>query len=493
MQKFDVFKDIAERTGGDIYLGVVGPVRTGKSTFIKRFLELLVLPNISDPDDRERAVDAMPQAGAGRRVMTSEPKFIPDDGVAITIKDSLHLRVRLVDCVGYTVPGALGYEDEDGAPRMVRTPWHEEDIPFQEAAEIGTRKVIAEHSTFGVVVTSDGTATDLPRKNFVEAERRVIQELRALSKPFVILLNTLDPFAREALDLARELEGDHDVPVIPTNIADLDLDDIESLLFRALYEFPVAEAAIDLPDWVEALEPGHWLRRRFEQAVEESVGKVRRLRDIDRAVEQLRGYDFLEAVALKRMDLGTGLANIELSAKDDLFWQVLQEVSGLTIAGRLDVVTHLKTLAGVKRDYDTIAGALRDARESGYGIVVPTRQEMTFEEPELTRRGGQYAVRLRASAPSLHLLRADIEAELTPIIGNEKQCEELVHYLMDKFEDDPRKIWDSDIFGKSLHELVVEGVTAKLHRMPENARQKLQETLTRIINEGSGGLICIII
>lgn len=295
--------------------------RTSLNAPAVTFLELLVLPNISDPDDRERAVDAMPQAGAGRRVMTSEPKFIPDDGVAITIKDSLHLRVRLVDCVGYTVPGALGYEDEDGAPRMVRTPWHEEDIPFQEAAEIGTRKVIAEHSTFGVVVTSDGTATDLPRKNFVEAERRVIQELRALSKPFVILLNTLDPFAREALDLARELEGDHDVPVIPTNIADLDLDDIESLLFRALYEFPVAEAAIDLPDWVEALEPGHWLRRRFEQAVEESVGKVRRLRDVDRAVEQLRGYSTISWISSRTIPGRSGTRTSSASPSMNSWWK----------------------------------------------------------------------------------------------------------------------------------------------------------------------------
>jgi len=493
VERFDVFRDIAERTGGDVYLGVVGPVRTGKSTFIKKFIELLVLPNITDPNDRERAIDAMPQAGAGRRVMTSEPKFVPDEGVGITIRDSLHLRVRLVDCVGYTVPGALGYEEEGGTPRMVRTPWHDEDVPFQEAAELGTRKVITEHSTFGVVVTSDGSATDLPRKSFLDAERRVVQELRDLGKPFVVILNTLNPYSRETLDLARELEVEYDVPVLPTNIAELQHEDIEALLEQALYEFPVSEVTIDLPHWVETLDRNHWLRRRFEQAVEDCVGKVRRLRDIDGAVERLRGYDFVENAALRRMDMGTGVAVVELGAREELFWQVLQEVSGISIEGKHDLLTNMRELAAIKREYEVIAEALRDARETGYGVVAPTQTDMAFEEPELIRRGSQYGVRLRARAPSLHMFRADIEAEFTPIIGSEKQCEELVRYLMDKFEDDPQKIWDSDIFGKSLHDLVLEGVTNKLYRMPENAQQKLQETLTRIINEGSGGLICIII
>jgi stage IV sporulation protein A len=307
------------------------------------------------------------------------------------------------------------------------------------------------------------------------------------------VLNTLNPFSRETLDLARELEAEYDVPVLPTNIADLNHEDIEALLEQALYEFPVKEVTVDLSPWVETLDRGHWLRRRFEQAVEEAMGRIRRLRDVDGAVEHLRTYDCVESASLRRMEMGTGVATVELAAGEDLFWQVLQEVSGITIEGKHDLLTHMRELARAKRDYDVIAEALKDARETGYGIVAPTQSDMSFEEPELMRRGSQYGVRLKASAPSLHLLRADIEAELTPIIGSEKQCEELVRYLMDKFEDDPKKIWDSDIFGKSLHELVLEGVTNKLYRMPENAQHKLQETLTRIINEGSGGLICIII
>lgn len=492
MDKLDLFRDIAERTGGDIYLGVVGPVRTGKSTFIKRLMELLVLPNIKNIHDRERAKDELPQSGGGRTIMTTEPKFIPNEAVEITINNSIRFRLRVVDCVGYTVEGALGYEEEDG-PRMVHTPWFEEEIPFQEAAEIGTRKVINDHSTIGVVVTTDGSITDLPRANYVPAEERVINELKELGKPFVVILNTMRPNSPEAQALARELTEKYDVPVLPVDCAEMKQADILKILEEVLYEFPVSEVNVNLPLWVEELESGHWLRSRFEQAVNDTVVNVRRLRDIQRAVAKLSEYDFVSKVDLEQMDMGTGVATINMKARDDLFMKVLEEVSGFTIEGEHHLLRLMKELSYAKREYDKVASALQEVKATGYGVVTPRLDEMNLEEPELIRQGNRFGVRLKASAPSLHIIRADITTEITPIIGTEKQCEELVRYMLNEFEEDPKKIWESNIFGKSLHDLVREGIQNKLQRMPENAQIKLQETLTRIVNEGSGGLICIII
>lgn len=492
MEKFDIFQDIAERTGGDIYVGVVGPVRTGKSTFIRRFLETLVLPNIKDINERERAKDAMPQGGTGRTIMTTEPKFVPDDGIEIAIRDNLKLRVRLVDCVGYAVAGALGYEEADG-PRMVQTPWFEYEIPFQEAAEIGTRKVISDHSTIGLVVTTDGSITDIPRDNYVDAEGRVIRELRDLGKPFIVILNSTHPFARETRELADQLQAQYDVPVLPVDCAQLSQDDIYVIMEQVLYEFPVREVNINLPQWVETLESKHWLRKKFEEAVRETLEGIRRLRDIESAIGRLGSYDFVQDVVLRSMDMGTGIAAIDMDAKETLYFQVLEEISGLTIEGKHGLLTLMKELAAAKREWDVVADAVKKVRETGYGMVPPRLVDMSFADPELIKQGNRFGVRLKASAPSLHLIRADIETEITPIIGTEKQCEELVKYLMDRFEEDPKKLWESDIFGKSLHDLVREGIQNKLTEMPENARQKLQETLQRIINEGSGGLICIII
>ncbi|MDN5363292.1 MAG: stage sporulation protein [Eubacteriales bacterium] len=492
MDKLDLFRDIAERTGGDIYLGVVGPVRTGKSTFIKRLMELLVLPNIKNIHERERAKDELPQSGGGRTIMTTEPKFIPNEAVEITINNSIRFRLRVVDCVGYTVEGALGYEEEDG-PRMVHTPWFEEEIPFQEAAEIGTRKVINDHSTIGVVVTTDGSITDLPRANYVPAEERVINELKELGKPFVVILNTMRPQSPEAQELARELTEKYDVPVLPVDCAEMKQADILKILEEVLYEFPVSEVNVNLPLWVEELESGHWLRSHFEQAVNDTVVNVRRLRDIQRAVAKLSKYDFISQVELEQMDMGSGVATINMRVRDDLFMKVLEEVSGFTIEGEHHLLRLMKELSYAKREYDKVASALQEVKATGYGVVTPRLDEMNLEEPELIRQGNRFGVRLKASAPSLHIIRADITTEITPIIGTEKQCEELVRYMLNEFEEDPKKIWDSNIFGKSLHDLVREGIQNKLQRMPENAQIKLQETLTRIVNEGSGGLICIII
>lgn len=492
MEKFDIFKDIAERTGGDIYIGVVGPVRTGKSTFIRKFMELLVLPNIADPNERQRTIDELPQGGMGRTIMTTEPKFIPDEGVRITIKDSLSLRVRMVDCVGYTVPGAAGYEDEKG-PRLVNTPWFEEEIPFQEAAEIGTKKVISEHSTIGLVITTDGSFLEIPREDFVDAEERVVRELKDIGKPFVVVLNSCHPDTKDTVGLAERLKTKYDVPVIPLDVTTLDEDAVYGVMEQVLYEFPVREVVVNLPRWVEELEAGHWLRKKFEESVAETVQNIRRLRDVEGAVAALGAFDFVEKAVLQSMEMGTGIATVDMQAREELYWKVLEEITGLPIEGKHDLIRRMKDLVHAKNEYDVIREAIEDVRTVGYGLVPPRLSEMTFEDPELIRQGGRYGVRLRASAPSLHFIRADVETEVTPIIGTERQCEELVKYLLEKFEDDPKKIWESDIFGKSLHDLVREGIENKLYRMPENAQVKIQETLTRIINEGSGGLICILI
>jgi len=492
MEKLDIFRDIAERTGGDIYLGVVGPVRTGKSTFIKRFMEFLVLPNIKNIHDKERARDELPQSGGGRTIMTTEPKFIPNEAISINVSNGLNVKMRVVDCVGYTVDGALGYEEDEG-PRMVTTPWFESEIPFQEAAEIGTRKVIADHSTIGLVITTDGSITEIHRENYLAAEERVIEELRELNKPFLVVVNSTHPNAPETKELAASLEARYDVPVLPLDCAELTQDDILYVLEEILYEFPVNEVNINLPRWIEELDPSHWLRDKFENAVKETVRFIKRLRDIDSAMDTLGTFDFVQDVLLRNMDMGSGVATIEMTAQDGLFYEVLAELTGFRIEGEHHLLRLMQDLAVAKREYDKVAEALTEVRSTGYGVVTPRLDEMNLEEPELIRQGSRFGVKLKASAPSLHIIRADITTEITPIIGTEKQCEELVRYMLDEFEESPKKIWDSMIFGKSLHDLVREGIQNKLHRMPENAQVKLQDTLQRIVNEGSGGLICIII
>ena len=492
METFDIFQDIATRTGGDIYIGVVGPVRTGKSTFIKRFMDLLVLPNISDVYDKQRSVDELPQSGGGKTIMTTEPKFVPSEAVEVEIEDNVKVRVRLVDCVGYTVRGALGYEDEAG-PRMVVTPWFDYEIPFEEAAEFGTRKVITDHSTIGLVVLTDGSITEIPRENYAPAEARVIAELRQLHKPFVAVLNSAAPWSREAQDLASELAVKYQVPVIPLDCMRMDVEDVKGVLREVLYEFPVREVSVRLPVWLSELAEDHWLRQRFQEAVVTTVKEVKRIRDIHGVVDKLSEEEFVSGADLTTMELGTGTVVIDLEAPRSLFFQVVQEVSGLEVEGDHHLLRLMKELSVAKREYDKIADGLRDARELGYGIVMPLLDELTFEEPELIRQGSRFGVKLKASAPSIHMIRANIETEVTTNVGTERQGEELVRRLSEEFEKDPDRIWNTDFLGKSLHELVKEGIESKLYRMPENAQQKLQETLQKIVNEGSGGLICIIL
>ncbi len=492
MEKVDIFKDIAERTGGDIYLGVVGSVRTGKSTFIKKFMELVVIPNIENESEKARAQDELPQSAAGKQIMTTEPKFVPNQAVQLHVDEGLDVNVRLVDCVGYTVPGAKGYEDENG-PRMINTPWYEEPIPFQEAAEIGTRKVIQEHSTLGVVITTDGTIGEIPRSSYIESEQRVISELKEVGKPFIVIVNTVRPHHPETDALRQELSENHDVPVLAMSVESMNEQDINNVLREVLFEFPVHEVNVNLPSWVMVLKEDHWLRKSYEDAVQDTVKDIKRLRDVDRVVGQFGEYDFIDHAGLAGIEMGQGVAEIDLYAPDDLYDQILKEVVGVEIRGKDHLLQLMQDFAHAKSEYDQVADALKMVKQTGYGIAAPTVNDMSLDEPEIIRQGSRFGVRLKAVAPSIHMIKVDVESEFAPIIGTEKQSEELVRYLMQDFEENPLSIWNSDIFGRSLNSIVREGIQAKLSLMPENARYKLKETLERIINEGSGGLIAIIL
>ncbi|TCS84132.1 stage IV sporulation protein A [Tepidibacillus fermentans] len=493
MENFDIFKDIAERTGGDIYIGVVGAVRTGKSTFIKKFMETLVLPKISNENEKVRATDELPQSAAGRTIMTTEPKFVPNQAVQLHVDEGLNINVRLVDCVGYAVQGAKGYEDENGRPRMVNTPWFDEPIPFQEAAEIGTRKVIQEHSTIGVVVTTDGSITDIAREDYIEAEERVVAELKELGKPFVMIINSVDPESEQVGLLREELSEKYDIPVLAMSVANIQEADILNVLREVLFEFPVHEVNVNLPSWVMVLNEDHWLLKNFQEAVQSTVKDIRRLRDVRMVVDQFKEYEFISDATLADMNMGQGVAEIDLFAPDELYDQILMEIVGVEIKGKDHLLQLMVEFSNAKREYDKVAEALAMVKQTGYGIANPSLEDMTLAEPELIRQGSKFGVRLKATAPSIHMVKVDVESEFAPIIGSEKQSEELLRYLMQDFEEDPLKMWESDIFGRSLASIVREGIQAKLSMMPENARYKLKETLERIINEGSGGLIAIIL
>ncbi len=487
-----LYESIAQRTQGDIYIGVVGPVRTGKSTFIKRFMENLVIPKIENIYQRERARDELPQSGSGRSIMTAEPKFVPEEAVEIVMEDGAALSVRLIDCVGYMVPGAMGAM-EDGIPRMVTTPWFEQEIPMVQAAEIGTRKVIEEHCTIGIVMTTDGTITDIPRENYRDAEERVIEELRAMGKPFLVVLNSAEPYSEHARILREEIAEKYNVTCVCVNCLELDEEAVTGIIRGVLCEFPVRELDLFLPAWVDALPFEHPIKSGLYGAVRSGAAGLRRMRDVRGCIDAMGECDTISRVCICSMDMGTGVAQAELELPRGLFYETLSQQSGFTMRDDGDLMSLLSGLADMKRSYDKVAKALEQVKETGYGIVMPDTEELTLEEPEIVRQGGRYGVRLKASAPSIHMIRADIQTEVSPIMGTEKQSEEMIHYLLEEFEGDTTKIWQSNIFGKSFHELVGEDLNAKLKRMPEDAQSKLRETLQRIINEGTGGLICIIL
>ena len=492
MENLNLYQDIKARNDGDVYIGVVGPVRTGKSTFIKRFMDLLVIPNISNDYKRERAQDELPQSAAGRTIMTTEPKFIPNEAVEITVGGNIKLKTRLVDCVGYLVNNAIGYLEDD-VPRMVKTPWSDEEIPFELAAEIGTKKVIQEHSTIGLVVTTDGSITDIPRQDYIEAEERVVNELKELNKPFVIILNSNFPYSDSTIDLAIKLEEKYNAPVIPTDCSNLNIEDINNIFGRILYEFPIEQINITYPKWVDSLSDDHWLKNSLFNDIKSGFNDINVLKEIDRSLDSMQSTEVISKTTIDNINLGTGEVNITIHLNDDLFYKVISEVSNIEINNEGDLFSIMAELSMVKKEYDKIAPALTEVKQKGYGIVTPTMEELILEEPEMVKQGSKFGVKLKAKAPSIHMIRADIETEVSPIVGSEKQSEELVNYLLSEFENDPIKIWESNIFGKNLHELVNEGLQNKLYKMPEDARIKLQETLERIINEGSGGLICIIL
>ena len=500
----EIYRDIATRTGGDIYIGVVGPVRTGKSTFIKKFMETVVIPNIAGEHDKIRARDELPQSAGGRTVMTTEPKFIPDEAVQITVGDCGRVNVRMIDCVGYLVPDAIG-NTENGTPRMVHTPWSEEPIPFDDAAEMGTRKVITDHSTIGMLITTDGSFGDIPRESYIDAEERVAREMQEIGKPFAVILNSTDPASAAAERLALDLENKYGAPVALVNCTELNGEDIAHILHMLLMEFPIREIRLRMPPWTSALDSGHWLYQAIEETALKTARMITKVGQIPqtytdalctalRSCLQENGEENTALdVQVDGIDLGCGVAEIGLGLPQSLYYKIIGEWTGLDIHSERELLSALRTLSDAKREYDKYAAAIRELDENGYGIVMPDVDSLKLEEPEIVKQAGGYGVRLRASAPSVHMIRASIETEINPIVGTEQQSEELVRNLLRDFEEDPKQIWESNLFGKSLYELINDGLHAKLAHMPDDARQKLGETLSRVINEGSGGLICIIL
>ena len=492
MEKFDIYKDIAERTQGDIYVGVVGPVRTGKSTFIKRFMELMVIPNIDNPHKKERAKDELPQSGSGKTIHTTEPKFVPNEAVEIEFKGGTKFKVRMVDCVGYIVKGALGYAEGE-APKMVNTPWYDYEIPFEEAAEIGTKKVINEHSTIGLLITTDGSITGIERGEYLEAEGRVVDELKSINKPFIMVLNSKNAAAPETEVLARELEEKYDVPVQVMDVMNMNEGDIANIFQRILREFPVKEINIDMPEWIENLSSKHWVKISFMKFLKDMCKDIFKVRDINKSLSGFSEVDFLDSAKLDEMNMGEGTARVNIIPKQELFYKILGETCDCEIKGENDLLTLMGEFSRAKVEYDKIAEALKDVKEKGYGLVAPQLSEMTLEEPEIVQHGGRYGVKLKASAPSLHFIKADIQTEISPIMGTEKQSEDFYKSILEQFENDKSQIWQSNMFGKSLEVLVKEGLQNKLFKMPDDVQVKIQKTLQRIINEGNGSLICIIL
>ena len=492
MQAYDVYKDISERTGGDIYIGVVGAVRTGKSTFIRNMMDLLVLPRIQDAHEKQRITDELPQSGAGRTIMTTQPKFVPGEAVSVDIDGRAELRIRMVDCVGYLIPGALGQNEED-APRMVKTPWYDHDIPFEQAAEIGTKKVIDEHATIGVVLTTDGSIAGIPRENYIAAEERVVSELKQIGKPFVVVLNSASPHSLEAQALKNQLSEKYGVSVVLMDVLNMGRDDVNLLLSDILYEFPVRKVNYAVSGWLCSLDPDHWLFREILQKVEAAAEQVTAMKDFRHLLEPFEEEAYIRRVSIDEILPGEGSILIDMDLKQELFYQILGQECGCEIQDDGHLMELIKELMYAKQQYDRMEGALREVENTGYGIVRPTMEEMTLEEPEMVKQGSRFGVRLKASAPSLHLIRVDVETEVSPIVGTESQSREFVGYLMEEFQQDPGKLWETDLFGKSIYTIVQEGLAGKMASIPDEAREKLREAMGRMINEGDAGVLCILL
>ena len=487
-----IYSDISKRTGGELYVGVVGPVRTGKSTFVKKFLEEMMLPNILNEYDRTRARDVMPQSASGKTVMTAEPKFIPDEAVEVVLSDNAAVKMRLIDCVGYLVPGAVGHT-ENGEPRMVKTPWHENEIPFEQAAEEGTSRVITDHSTVAMLVTCDGSFGDIPRENYIEAEERIVSELKALNKPFCVIMNTSDPESTNSVELALNLENRYGCPVALLNCLEIDSEDIDNIFSMLLYEFPVTEIDVNFPEWMKYLPEGHHLTGSIVESTKACIDEIHNMGDIKSVFSKINLNPNISEANVTKMDMSSGSVEIDILPEAGIYYKTLEEITGLDLENESKMFSAVCELSDIKRKYDRVSSALEEVESKGYGIVMPDISELELDEPEIVRQAGNYGVKLRASAKSIHMIKATIDAEINPIVGTEQQSEDLIAYLTNEFQENPTMIWNTDLLGKSLYDLVNEGLRSKLQNMPDESRVKLSETLEKIINEGCGGLICIIL
>ncbi len=485
----NIYADIAARTGGNIYIGVVGPVRTGKSTLIKRIMQTLVIPRIDDPYLKERAKDELPQSGSGKTIMTSEPKFVPEEAVEISPDGTARLRVRMIDSVGYMVDGAVG-ADEDGAPRMVTTPWFDYEIPMTEAAELGTQKVMQEHCSIGLVVTTDGSITDIPREDYMEAERKAITDMQATGKPFLVVINTRDPKSPQAQNLKKHIKDSYGLEAAIADCQGLDEEDLQELLRQLLYSFPLAQLDVHMPRWMDALENDHPVKAALYSGLLQCAGSISTLGQAEQALAALTALEPIQAIHVSSVDLGTGTLSCTIALPQALFYEILSSRAGLPIHSDAELLTLLTELSAVKKDYDKISDALSSVRATGYGVVMPTAEEMTLEQPEILHKGSSYGVKLKAGAPSIHMIRVDVDTEISPIVGDEKQSRDLISHLADESAEN---LWQSNIFGKSVGDMIQEGLAGKLLRTPEDVRSKFRGTLCRIVNEGAQGLICLIL
>ena len=487
----NIYEDIAKRTNGEIYVGVVGPVRSGKSTFVKKFMDNVVIPNIEGEYDKKRAMDETPQSASGRTIMTTEPKFVPDEAVFVNVGSS-KMKVRLIDCVGYLVDGAIG-ATENGETRMVMTPWNSEPMRFEDAAELGTKKVIMDHSTVGIVVTTDGSFGEIPRESYVSSEERVINELKAINKPFIIVLNSNKPQDKNAQDLAISLEKRYNAPVALVNALELDNEDFEGIIRLLLCQFGINEIRFNLPKYFASLDSSHWLKESIISSIKGSIVNASKIEDIQDIALALEKNENISGLPTIESDLGSGTVDINIKLIPELYYKVISELSGIKIEDDEDLFTTMKSLSEAKLEFDKFAQAIEDVNNNGYGIVLPNVDDMTLEEPEIVKQAGAYGVKLKASAPSIHMIKASIETEINPIVGTEERSQEMIKYILDEFEDDPKKIWQSNMFGRTLYELVNDGLHAKLEHISPESRTKLSDTLSRVINEGSNGLICILL
>ncbi len=491
MEKYEIIKNIAQRSGGDIYLGVVGAVRSGKSTFIKRMVETLIIPNMEDEFEKKRALDEIPQSAAGKTIMTTEPKFVPNNTAKITI-DDISCNVKLIDCVGYMINNAIGASDENG-PRMVKTPWYNEEIPFTEAAEIGTEKVIKEHSTIGIVVTSDGSIGEFQRDDYLEAEKRVVEELKTIGKPFIVLLNSTHPNLPDTEHLTKNMQDEYKVPVLPINIETMSEKDMVNILREALYEFPVLEVRINMPEWIAILNPDNKIKKAYIESIRESVTEIDKIRDIEKITEHFLENEYIEKCYLSDIDTSTGIITVNLTAPIELYNETLKDLINVDIKSKADLLSLFQEFNIAKKEYDSIKYALKMVKQTGYGIATPGVEDMKLDKPEIIKQGPRYGVKLKAVAPSIHMIRVDVESTFEPIIGSEVQSKELIDYLTKDQDKNPNEIWKSEIFGRSLDSIVQEGIQSKINLMPDNIRFKLQNTLTKVINKGSNNVITIVI